>query len=306
VSSSREAAGTGNGPPASGPPAGGSPLVEPGSPAIDCDYHIHTIYSGHSGAEMFIPAVMARCAELGLRRALIVEHAPPMMSETYSSPDEWFSGRNDRTAADAILAEVRARRPAVPGVEFLVGAEIDADPEKMDGSLMLADLTGLDTVLGATHLLPGAEGFWFSPPEIPPADRRETRERWLAWMENVAANPQVDVIAHPCAELHNCGLSGDFDAEFREACEPLLTVMGGQQVAFELNEAALRRLGDDALAGYVELIKLARECGVLFTVGSDAHRGRQLGDYRRVPRVALRAGLDAGDFWHPPLIASLG
>jgi len=282
--------------------AGGAAL--PSHP-LDFDYHIHTIYSGHSGPDMFVPAVMARCEELGLRRAMIVEHAPAMMSETYASFDQWLGGREDRGPANAILSEVRARRAAVRGVEFLVGAEVDADPERMDGSLLLRDLSGLDAVMAATHILPGGEGFWFHPPEIPEDLRPEMRERWLAWMENLAANPAVNVLAHPFAELHNCGLSREFDPEFREGCQMLFTVMAAQDTAFELNETALRRFGENDLVGYAELVALARECGVRFTAGSDAHRGRQLGDYRLVPEVAARAGLQAGDFWHPPLAASL-
>lgn len=276
-----------------------SEVPDGGALVLDFDYHIHTIYSGHSGAEMFVPAVMARCAEKGLRRAMIVEHAPAMMSETFTSTIEWLAGREDRTATEAILAEVRMRRAAVPDVEFLVGAEIDADPERMDGSLMMRDLAGLDAVMASTHLMPGGEGFWFSPPEVPEGERPELRERWLAWMENVAANPDVDIIAHPFAELHNCGLSGDFGPAFRESCRALLTVMAAGGTAFELNETALRRFSEEVLAGYREVVRLARECGVRFTAGSDAHRGWQQGDYRLVPELAAHAGLTPPDFWHP-------
>ncbi len=285
------------------------PASDPSAPVLDSwqpdfDYHIHTIYSGHSGAEMFVPAVMARCAEKGLKRAMIVEHAPAMMTETFTSTSEWLAGRDDRTATRAILAEVRMRRTAVPDVEFMVGAEIDADPERMDGSLMMRDLSGLDAVLASTHLMPGGEGFWFSPPDIPEEEKPELRERWLAWMENLAANPDVNVIAHPFAELHNCGLSGGFGPAFRESCQLLLTAMAAQQTAFELNETALRRFSDEERDEYVKLVKLARECGVRFTAGSDAHRGKQQANYRLVPEVACRAGLSLDDFWHPQLTAS--
>ncbi len=269
--------------------------------AFDFDYHVHTIYSGHSGPEMFIPAVMARLAEKGVRRALILEHVPAMMSETFASPEEWFASRPERTAIEAILSEVRPRRGQFSDTEFLCGAEADADPEKMDGSLMLADLSGLDVVLAATHLLPGGEGFWFSPPEIPDDQKPELLDRWLAWIENLAANPKVNILAHPGAELHNCGLTGDFGAPFRAAFGPALMTMAAQKTAFELNEAALGRLGAEALAGYAELVGLARECGVRFTAGSDAHRGKQLGAYRLVPKIAERAGLAEEDFWHPEL-----
>jgi HisJ family histidinol phosphate phosphatase len=268
-------------------------------PELNFDYHIHTIYSGHSGPEMFLPAVMAHCAERGARRVLILEHVPTMSSETYVSVDEWLAGRNDRTALEAIISEVGPRRAQFPGTEFLIGAEIDADPLRLDGSLMLDDLSGLDAVLASAHVLPGGAGFWFSPPALSAEERREFRERWLAWLENVAANPRVNILAHPLSEMDNCGLTAGFDAEFREACRPLLSAMASAGVAFELNESALGRLMPDSLPGFVELVRLAKGAGTRFTVGTDAHLGRQLGGYALIAEVIAAAGLTADDFWHP-------
>jgi len=265
----------------------------------DFDYHIHTVYSGHSGPEMFVPAVMARCAELGLKRVLVLEHAPAMAGTAEVGVDEWFAGRDDRTATEAIRAEVGPRRAQYPGTEFLVGAEVDADPERLDGSLMLRDLSGLDAVLASTHLLPGAAGFWFDPPELSAAERAPLLERWLAWLERIAANPDVDVLAHPGAELHSCGLTDEFGADFRAAFRPVLETMARAGTAFELNETALRRFPPAALDGYVELVRLAREQSVRFSAGSDAHFGGQLGDWKLVPAAASRAGLVPEDFWHP-------
>ena len=93
--------------------------------ALDFDHHIHTIYSGHSGPEMFVPAIMSRCTELGLKRIVIVEHIPAMMNETFTSFDEWLAGRDERTVVDAIRSEVAPRRKQYPDIEVLVGAEID-------------------------------------------------------------------------------------------------------------------------------------------------------------------------------------
>ncbi len=270
----------------------------------DFDYHVHTIYSGHSGPDMFVPAVMARLAERGVRRAVLLEHVPPMMEETFRSFGDWLEGRGDRTAIDAIASEVLPRRKMFPDVEFLIGAEVDADPELMDGSLLLEDLSGIDVVLASTHVLPGGIGFWFNPPEIPAGERDSLLARWLAWIENVAGNPLVNVLSHPGAEIHNCGLSGDFGPGFREAFEPVLAAMAAGETAFDINETALRRFGEEALDGYVALVRLARERGVRFTAGSDAHHGVNLADYVLAPAVIREAGLEPGDFRHPPPVAS--
>jgi len=271
---------------------------------IDFDFHVHTIYSGHPGVDTLIPAVMARARELGLRSALILEHVPATMTDAVRTPAEWFSGRGERSAAEAILAELLPRREQFPEVRFAVGLEIDADPERMDGSLMLSDFTGLDAVLAATHMLPGGEAFWFNPPETPEEEKPELLERWLAWIENVAANPRVDVLVHPCAELHHCGLSGGFGPEVRAQFEPVLAAMAEHECAFELNEAMLRRMKPQDLEGYAELVALARERGVRFSAGSDAHRGEHLGAFKRVPQLVARTGIEPEEFWHPEAGAS--
>ena len=273
-------------------------------PALDFDYHIHTIYSGHSGPDMFIPAIMARCSELGLRRAVILEHVPPMLPAVYRSVDDWLEARNDRLAIEAILAEMLPQRSRWSGVEFLVGAEVDADPDLLDGSLTLKDLSGVDVTLASTHILPGGREFWFPGPEIPDEEKPELRERWLAWMANVAGNPLVDVISHPCAELHNCGLADGFGPEFRAAFEPVLAAMAAGRTAFDLNERALERFDGAERLNYAELVARAREMGVRFTVGSDAHNAKCIGKFRLAARVAERAGLSESDFWHPEPKAS--
>lgn len=267
--------------------------------SLDLDCHVHTIYSGHSGAEMFIPAVMARCAQRRLRRVVILEHVPPITSETYLNPNEWFDGRDDRAALEAVIAEVLPRRERFPGTEFLTGVEADADPQRLDGSLMLSDVGGADVVVAATHLVPGGAEFWFDRPQLPEDEAPETRARWLAWLEAVAANPAVDVLAHPCAELAACRLGGDFGPEFRAAFAPVAAAMAAGGVGFELNEAAVRRFSPQELAGYAALVRRAREAGVRFTVGSDAHRGAQLAEYKLVGPLAEAAGIGEADLWQP-------
>jgi histidinol phosphatase-like PHP family hydrolase len=248
---------------------------------------------------MFIPAVMAYAAELRLRRAVILEHVPTLDSEAYLKPGKWLAGRDDRSAVEAILAELGPRRALYPGTEFLVGAEVDADPVKLDGALMLSDLSGVDFVLAATHLVPGGSDFWFDRPLLAQEEVPAARARWLGWLARVAANPAVDALAHPVCEMAACRLAGGFDAGFRRDFQPVAEAMAGNAVAFELNEAAVNRFGPEEALGYVELVRLARDCGVRFTLGSDAHRGAQLGRFRTVRQVVEAAALEPSDFWQP-------
>ena len=275
------------------------PQALPPAPPFDCDSHVHTIYSGHSGPEMFIPAVMAYAAELKLRRVVILEHVPTLDSEAYLKPGKWLAGRNDRGAVEAILAELGPRRGLYPGTEFLVGAEVDADPVKLDGALMLSDFSGVDFVLAATHLVPGGSEFWFDRPRLAEEEIPAARARWLGWLARVAAHPAVDALAHPACELAACRLAGGFDSGFLREFGPVAEAMAANAVAFELNEAAVNRFGPEEALGYVELVRLARDCGVRFTPGSDAHHGAQLGGFGTVRAVVEAAGLEPADFWQP-------
>jgi len=282
---------------------GGFPEPDPGAPPpeppFDCDHHIHTIYSGHSGPEMFVPALMHHAAALGLRRAVILEHVPVLDSEAYLRPGRWLSARGDRSTVAAVAGELDPRRPIHPGTRFLLGAEVDADPVALDGSLMLPDLSGIEYVLAATHVLPGGAEFWFDRPLIPEDERPAAQDRWLGWMERVVRNPAVDALAHPACEMAACRLAEGFGPGFLRRFAPVAEAMAECAVAFELNEAAVNRLSTEEAVGYAELVRLARECGVRFAAGSDAHRGPQLGRFVTVRALAEAAGLEPGDFWEP-------
>lgn len=268
-------------------------------PAFDRDLHVHTIYSGHSGPEMFIPAVMARAADAGLREVLILEHVPALTPETCLDLGKWARGRNDRSALAAILAETAPRRATYPATRFLAGVEVDADPVRMDGSLMLRDFSGTDVVLAATHLVPGGLGFWFDRPDFPEDERPALARNWIAWIEKVVRRPEVDVLAHPVCEMAACRLAGSFGPSFRRSFARVLQAMADCGTAFELNEAAIGRFSPEEAAGYVELIREARDCGVLFSVGSDAHHGDQMGGFNLVRETAAAAGLTEDDMWKP-------
>ena len=281
----------------------GFPPIDPGAsppePPFDCDCHIHTIYSGHSGAEMFVPAVMHHAAAMKLRLAVILEHTPIIDSEAYLKPGRWLAGRGDRSAVEAIAAELGPRRTIFPETRFLLGAEVDADPVALDGSLTLEDLSGVDYVLAATHVLPGGGEFWFDRPTIPEEELAAAQARWLDWLGRVARHPAVDALAHPACEMAACRLAEGFGPGFRRKFAPVAEAMAENSVAFELNEAAIGRLPPKEAMGYAELVRTVRECGVRFTPGSDAHRGPQLGRFRVVRAVVDAAGLEPEDFWRP-------
>jgi histidinol phosphatase-like PHP family hydrolase len=128
------------------------------------------------------------------------------------------------------------------------------------GDMDPAALAGLDVVLGAFHT--GLR------------TRDDQTERYLAALRN----PTVDVLAHPRTRKfgRRAGLRADWPAVFQEAAR-----LGK---AVEIDASPDRQDLD------VELIRSAREAGVLISIGSDAHNPGEL----EFMEFGLAAAIEAG------------
>jgi histidinol phosphatase-like PHP family hydrolase len=126
------------------------------------------------------------------------------------------------------------------GISILKGLEMNVSPEG-EGDMDLAALAKLDLVLGAFH----------SKLRL----KEDQTERYLAAL----ANPTVDVLAHPVARMYNrrTGLTADWPRVFAAAAE--------RGVALEIDCTVARQ---DLP---VELLKIARDSGAWFSMGTDSH-----------------------------------
>jgi histidinol-phosphatase (PHP family) len=81
--------------------------------------------------------------------------------------------------------------------------------------------------------------------------------------------------------------------------ERLLRVCREHGTAFELNEGIIRRFTAAHMESYPRLLETARDTGVRFSVGSDAHAPEAVGVYDWVLRMAERLGLGPEHWYHP-------
>jgi DNA polymerase (family 10) len=199
---------------------------------------------------------MAQAAkDAGHEYIAITDHASPM---------GMVRGTKDGNI-DEYLAKVEDARKKVPGIRILAGAEVDILP---DGSLYLRDntLNKLDWINASIHA-------HFK------LDKAAQTERFLAAIRN----KHVHCIAHPMTRMvaERDPIEADWDAVFEAAA--------ASGVAIEMN-ASVRRLDlNDALA------RRAKEKGVTFTLGSDAHAIIELDTSHGVLQ-AQRAWLTKEDF----------
>jgi HisJ family histidinol phosphate phosphatase len=260
------------------------------------DLHVHTAYSGHSAPDATVPLMLASAAGAGMTKLAISEHVPTVVADV----EEWRKLKGDRRVLEAVAADILRAQPRSDKPELLLGAEIDADPFALDGSLMLDDVSGIDYVLASSHLFPGGEAFWFENVTVVETARARIISEWVEWMTRVAANPAIDAIAHPGALIGARHLIEVFDERVVKLLSPMLESMAAHSTAFELNELLGRKLPAPARESYPGLVRHARALGVRFTLGSDAHGLAGVGRFPWIEAVAAEAELGPDDFIEPP------
>ena len=264
---------------------------------ISQDHHIHTVYSGHSSRDMTVAAIVEKAAALDLRRIVILEHIPDIQRDRRAVLDGVLgeASREPLRAIGRDLAAVAERGT----VRVFRGAEIDADPNARDGRLLLADLSGIDVVMAACHYVADTRAMWFDLAELPRERLDRLYEIWMVWAMHVAANPAVDVLAHPGAEMASFGAIQRFEGRVLEDFEKLLRLCRKHETAIDLNESMVRRLSPETLAGYETMIETARDLGVRISIGSDAHQLDRIGAYPWLSTLAERLGLKPEHYFHP-------
>lgn len=264
---------------------------------IPYDYHIHTNLSGHSSPDMIVGAIIDRATRLGLRRIVILEHTP----EVNRHRDDVVKHKIESFPApqiDLIAAEVAYWRDHT-SLEILVGAEIDADPNRRDGRLLCQPPATADVILASTHYTPNEGGYWYELSGLDDERRRSIYREWLSWTLLIAVNPHVDILAHPGVEMAAIGAIDQFSGSILEDFEKILLACRAGKTAFELNELLTKKMPQEKLTSYIEVVAMARDLGVPISIGSDAHALEKIGSYPWVETVMATLGLKEEHFYHP-------
>ena len=145
-------------------------------------------------------------------------------------------------------------------IHVLRSIEMNLSPEG-EGDMDEAALAGLDLVLGAFHSMLRL--------------REDQTERYLA----AVRNPDVHVLAHPRGRRYDSrlGLHADWRRVFEEAAL--------EDKAMEIDAYPDRQDLE------IELLELARESGVLISIGTDAHSVEELRSMEFGLAAAARAGI---------------
>jgi histidinol phosphatase-like PHP family hydrolase len=266
---------------------------------LDHDLHVHTYYSpcarrkDADGRPAATPErYFERVRELGLGLLVFTDHF--VEDPTTSGMAQFYKG-----SGPAILRDLRAELARLePPAELrvLIGCETDTlAPGVLAISRTLAEQ--LDFVLAPTthyHLtgIPQPRSF----------GAQDVADHMLMMLESVVKLGWVDAIAHPFDERES--LVGDlrriYDALDKAHLDDILGLAAENGTALEVNGSAINSPNrPNYPAMYLPVVQRAKELGVVFTFGSDAHSLDMLGMSPENVAWFQAAGLVATDFVTP-------
>ncbi len=257
-------------------------------PLPPLDLHLHTWLSPCATPDRSLCSVdvyAAEAARLGLETIAITDH---FALPSPALPD-WYRG-----LGPGIIDQVaRSASSVTNGVEILIGCEAEM---LAPGAVTIdADFARtLDLViLAASHLHFEEIG---PPAGSPPAT---VAAALMDFFAAAVALPYVDVVAHPFVIPHEpFGPAASYislieDDDFRR----LASIAAANSVALEINGSMAAR--DDYRRLMPRFFQIAREEGVKFSVGSDAHSVKDMVHLESVRSLAVELGLCRDDFIHP-------
>lgn len=179
------------------------------------------------------------------------------------------------------IEEVYKLRTRKNATRALLGIELDWLPSSRAWTKSLLSLANFDYVLGSLHFLDGESisqaRKWTE--DMPVAAKYERFCAYFAEMRGMVASGLIQTAAHP--DYIKLRVWRDFKnwlalPEAREIIKLTLASMAAKGVAMEVNSAGLRQHFREPYPA-PEIMKLAREAGVLIQFGSDSHRPEDIG-----------------------------
>ena len=245
------------------------------------DLHTHTIHCGHAADNATVANIIHRANEIGLAVLGISEHV--------------FHAEE---AGRLNLIDQEIRHTPSPTTQVLLGAEVDPDPIRADGSWPTHDLN-VDYVILSPHMLPqsGLGAGEFDGLHLTDAQRHTLGHQWLDWYERCIDRGGMDILGHPLREPIAMGLFSLLDDRIAKRAIEVLTLAARRQIAFELNDAWLGNLAlTPQFRVYFEIMQELKRQGMRFSRGSDAHNVNSIGNCREVTSIARELGLTPNDW----------
>jgi histidinol phosphatase-like PHP family hydrolase len=250
----------------------GGPILE-----SQVDFHIHTIMSACASGEMTMRNIAERCLALGRRAIGISDHVmcPEHVSciaEDIGEAQVFSSG----VPAICIGCELDMIAPGAAAAD--IGRDFPVDFVCVATNHFQLDHVWRPALLTAPSLVEYWADSAISMTELPRAD---------VWVHPATLGPFDDILGgRTLISFLHPRKRDDLFRSLREA-----------GIAVELRKPPPTPEGE---AGHIEFYSLAREAGVKFSIGSDAHRLSALSEaWEGVKDLARKVGFSSADLWLP-------
>lgn len=249
------------------------------------DYHVHPDFS--PDAQGSVEEFCQRAMDLGLEEVCFTTHYEPDPARR-EVESIIVRGRKQRVDSDwpvAYLAAIQAASEKFPGLVVLAGVEIGYEPGLEPVISNFLNRYPFDFVLGSIHCL---DHVAITNGDELDRFRREylchgaesVAERYIHHLRAAAGTRLFDSLGHfdvyrkYIAPLYP---GNRFQAAVDRMLPEALDYVAAAGAGIEVNSSALRR-GDREPYPSARILKQARDAGVrVYTIGSDAHRPRDLG-----------------------------
>jgi len=265
---------------------------------IQHDLHMHTHLSYCGKDDATVENYVAQAQALGLRKLGITDH---VWDSAVEGMPEWYRQTDIQNVPHVLRTRPLLEQYRNCGVELLMGCEAEYDYAHRGVALTEAAAEQFDFIIASTththNTMPKA--FYYPP-------RRHAEFMLQAWEDMLAApvSRYFTAMAHPfhavcCPYGYEPAMEAVSDDELRR----LFDKTAQRGIAVEINIKCIVGHHEEyaeriPAQPHLRIFRIARECGCLFTFGTDCHWPAAQHMIRHADTVAALLGLTEEDL-HP-------
>ncbi len=228
---------------------------------IKSDFHMHTNFTdGKSSVEEMIHAAN----ENGLEKIAITEHIRADSAWINEYVDAVQNGRKNSGCTVVLGFETKL-------IDMNGTLDISKDAQNR-----------AELLICSIHRIPGLHEM-SGDMSISKLDKTKTKDKYIQALKAICKNKSVDIIGHPFDLLQKFNVPMPSVAEMHDIAK----VVGASGKAVEINT--------NYNVPSVEFIRICKNYGVKFSIGSDAHDTLRVGDISWAVELLKQAGGTKGD-----------
>jgi histidinol-phosphatase (PHP family) len=230
------------------------------------DYHTHSSFSVDSDEPLEV--MVKRAVSLGIKEYAVTDHCDPeYRNELYNAEFDLASYTRE---LERLEKKYRADVKLIKGVEMGIQHDVTADCLAVTGAYPF------DFVIGSFHC---AEGFEiFDPAYIRGRTAEELYRSFYSYMlQCLKIYKDYDVIGH-FNVLDRYADEIPADEAYYDIAEDIVRLLVDDGKGLEINTSSFRYGMGERTTPTIDVLRLyARAGGEIVTIGSDAHRARDVG-----------------------------